>query len=121
MITQYGMSERLGLVTFEGPREGAFLDVPGARQRVTYSEQTAQLIDEEIQKLMTEAHGRVVRTLTERRATLDALAQLLLKQEVVERSMLETLLKDPTATAPAALAPVVPKAAASSVGDRHHD
>ena len=93
MITQYGMSERLGHVTFDTPRPSAFLNIPDMPQQTTYSEQTAQLIDQEISKLIADAHARVQRTLTEQRATLDALARLLLKQEVVERPMLDELLK----------------------------
>jgi cell division protease FtsH len=101
MITQYGMSERLGHVTFDAPRQGAFLNVADAPQRAAYSEQTAERIDQEIAKLITEAHARVTRTLTEKRSILDALARLLLKQEVVERAMLDELLKTPGGTAPA--------------------
>jgi cell division protease FtsH len=93
MITQYGMSESLGQVSFETPRSSAFLNVADAPQRATYSEQTAQLIDQEIAKLIAQAHARVRATLTAQRATLDALASLLLQQEVVDRPMLDKLLK----------------------------
>ncbi len=101
MITQYGMSERLGHVTFDGSSPGVYLGVPEASQHASYSEETAQLIDEEIGKLIRESHERVTRTLTERRSTLEALAKLLLKQEVVDRAMLDALLKDSNWVAPA--------------------
>ncbi|HKS56485.1 MAG TPA: ATP-dependent zinc metalloprotease FtsH [Steroidobacteraceae bacterium] len=126
MITQYGMSERLGHVTFEAPRPSAFLNVPDLSQRAAYSENTARLIDEEVAKLVAEAHERVKRTLIEKRATLDALAALLLKEEVVERTTLDELLKKsgsaPTSPAPESL----PLAAAFAVErsglaiDAHH-
>ena len=94
MVTQYGMSERLGHVTFDIVRQGTFLTMPeGPGQSSGYSEKTAQIIDEEIAKLIAEAHERVKRTLTEKRAILNELAQLLLKQEVVERAKLDELLK----------------------------
>jgi len=93
MITQYGMSDRLGQVTFDAPRSGAFLAVPDAASRGNYSEETARLIDEEIARLIREAHIRVRRTLTEKRAALDALAGLLLKQEVVDRAVLDQVLR----------------------------
>ncbi len=93
MITQYGMSDRLGQVTFDGPRSGAFLSVPDAAPRGNYSEETARLIDEEIARLINEAHTRVRRTLTEKRAALDALAGLLLEHEVVDRAALEQVLR----------------------------
>ena len=100
MITQYGMSERLGQVTFDVPRPGAYLTVPQVPQQPTYSEQTARLIDEEVARLIKEAHDRVSRTLGEQRQTLEALARLLLEREVVDRAALDTLLRD-TRGAPA--------------------
>lgn len=115
MITQYGMSERLGHVTFEAPRPSAFLNVADFSQRAVYSEDTARLIDEEIAKLIAAAHERVKRTLTERRTVLDALAALLLKQEVVERATLDELLGTAGGT-PVSRAPEpLPLAAASAV------
>ena len=92
MITQYGMSERLGQVTFDAPRAGAFLAGPEAPRQAGYSEETARVIDEEIGRLIKDAHERVQRTLTEKRATLDALARLLLEHEVVDRAALDALL-----------------------------
>ena len=93
MITQYGMSERLGQVTFDGPRQGAFLAVPQAPQPVNYSEETARLIDEEVARLIREAHDRVTQTLSEQRDTLEALARMLLEKEVIDRPALDALLK----------------------------
>jgi cell division protease FtsH len=113
MITQYGMSERLGHVTFDGSSAGTYLNVPEAPQHTPYSEETAQFIDEEIGKLIRESHERVTRTLTEQRSTLEALAQLLLKHEVVDRAMLDALLKDSTPRAPAGAAPGAPPVAAN--------
>ncbi|MBI3077702.1 MAG: ATP-dependent zinc metalloprotease FtsH [Deltaproteobacteria bacterium] len=94
MVTRYGMSEQLGLATFEEPRTSAFLNVPMLQGRREYSEQTAQAIDEEIAKLLADAHARVRATLTARRKTLDALARLLLEREVVDRAALDQLLQE---------------------------
>jgi cell division protease FtsH len=96
MITQYGMSEKLGLATFEEPRGDVFLNVPGGQGTREYSEQTAQSIDEEIKTLLDEAHHRVTKTLTAKRSTLEALAKLLLEKEVVDRPALERLLETST-------------------------
>src|SRR6266702_8663998 len=76
MITRYGMSAALGLATFEAPRQALFLQVPagGAKE---YSEETARVIDTEIQQLLEAAHLRVQATLTEKRALLESLGQLL--------------------------------------------
>ena len=92
MITRYGMSERLGLATFEEPRSSAFLNVPVPQAPREYSERTAQVIDDEIAKLLADAHTRVTETLTARRPELDALAKLLLEREVVDRAALDRLL-----------------------------
>lgn len=117
MITHYGMSERLGHVTFDGSTPGGYLNVPEVPQRMGYSEQTAQLIDAEVGKLIAEAHARVTRTLTEKRAMLDALARLLLKQEVVERAMLDEVLKGSSGDASSGAPPAaLPVAAASAIG-----
>jgi len=92
MVTQYGMSDRLGLVTFEEPRTNPFLSVTAAGRGREYSEKTAQTIDEEIRAIIGDARTRVRETLTLRRAALDALAKLLLEKEVVDRQGLEALL-----------------------------
>ncbi len=91
MVTQYGMSENLGLATFEEPR-AAFLNFPVPQGQREYSERTAQIIDEEVKKLLDGAHARVKETLISKRATLEALAKLLLEKEVVDRVTLEKLL-----------------------------
>ena len=92
MITQYGMSERLGLATFEQPRTAVYLNIPMPQGQKEYSEQTAQVIDDEIAKLMAGAQARVKETLTGRRQTLDALAKTLLEKEVVDRATLDRIL-----------------------------
>ena len=93
MVTQYGMSERLGQVTFDSPRAGAFLQVADAPMRRNYSEETAKLIDEDIARLIRDAHARVRRTLTDKRPALDALARMLLEHEVVDRAALDQVLR----------------------------
>jgi len=111
MVAQYGMSERLGQATFEFPQQ-TYLNLPdGSMPRGAYSERTARIIDEEVSKLLEEAHERVLRTLTQKRAVLDELAHLLLKQEVVERATLDELLarasgaaRQPVPTLPASAA-----------------
>lgn len=67
--------------------------------------------------MIADAHERVRGTLTEKRPFLDALARLLLTQEVVERPMLEELLARPASGAPALSPPVAAPAAAASAID----
>jgi cell division protease FtsH len=91
MVARYGMSDALGLATFEPPRQALFLNVPSMAQR-EYSEETARRIDDEIRKLFEAAHRRVRETLTAKRDVLTSLAKLLIEKEVVSRDDLMALL-----------------------------
>jgi cell division protease FtsH len=92
MITQFGMSEKLGLASLEGARTATFLTVPTHSPK-EYSEETARLIDEEVKQILTEAHTRARDLLVSRRAALEELAKLLLEKEVVDRPSLQAILK----------------------------
>jgi len=92
MVTQFGMSERLGLVALEGQRAPVFLPAPSQGGR-EYSEETARIVDEEIKKLLAEAHAKVRESLSLHRQALEELAKLLLSKEVVERPELLAILK----------------------------
>ncbi len=89
MVERCGMSERLGLATFSSAP--APLSVDGVR----YSESTAQLVDEEVRRLLNEAHDRVSSTLRERRAPLERIAQRLLEKEVLDHDALLQLIAEP--------------------------
>jgi len=91
MVARYGMTEALGLATFEPPRQALFLNVPSMAQR-EYSEETARRIDDEIRSLFEAAHERVRKTLTAKREVLTSLAKLLIEKEVVSRDDLTALL-----------------------------
>jgi len=93
MIMEYGMSERLGLMTFQRERPSAFLEVPSKITR-DFSEEKAQLIDEEIDRILRDAHDRVRTILEERRPILDRMAQLLLQKEVLEGEELRKLIQE---------------------------
>ncbi len=92
MVTQFGMSEKLGLVSLEGPRTATLLPVPTYSPK-EYSEETARLIDEEVKSILSETHGKVRKILASRRSALEELAHLLLEKEVVERPALQSILK----------------------------
>jgi cell division protease FtsH len=93
MVARYGMSEALGLATFEAPRQALFLNVPSMGQR-EYSEETARRIDAEIEQLLKTAHGRVRETLGNKRGILEALAKRLIEKEVVDRAALVQLISE---------------------------
>jgi cell division protease FtsH len=92
MVTQFGMSESLGLVSLEGPRTPMFLPVPSQSPK-EYSDETARLIDEEVKRILREAHAKVREILAAHRSPLEELARLLLEKEVVERPELQAILK----------------------------
>jgi cell division protease FtsH len=100
MVTQLGMSIKLGPITYERRRQLAFLGVAGEEER-NYSEDTAHIIAAEVHGLVEEAHLRAREILSERRPALDALAAALQEHEVMERSAIEQLLREDTAVAPA--------------------
>jgi cell division protease FtsH len=91
MATEYGMSDRLGLVTYERERRPMFLPESFTPSK-TYSEQKAAQIDEEVSRIIEEAHQRVREILGKRRGVLDKLAHLLLEKEVVQGEELRRML-----------------------------
>ncbi|MPV68383.1 ATP-dependent zinc metalloprotease FtsH [Burkholderia sp. BE17] len=92
MVMQYGMSDKIGLSTFDdaasqGRVPGAW--TPGDGR---CSEHTAQLIDEEVRALLEDAHVRVAATLGEHRDALERIAQCLLLHESIDHDMLVALI-----------------------------
>jgi cell division protease FtsH len=82
MVADYGMSDRLGLVTYERPHQPMFLP-GGSPSGKTYSEEKSAQIDEEISKVIEQAHKRVKEILSTQRSVLDDLAHLLSRKEIV--------------------------------------
>jgi len=84
MVMEYGMSEKLGPLTYTNEPHSAHLDLGmGPRQR-EYSESTAQLIDKETSDIIAEAHRKVKDILTEQQTMLEKLAKILLEKESIE-------------------------------------
>ena len=90
MLTEYGMSDALGLATLSPSRQTMFLPMPG--DQAVCSEETSRLIDEETRRMLQAAHDRTRETLLGQRATLEALAALLIEKEVVDRDTLTQVL-----------------------------
>ncbi len=86
MVTRWGMSERLGAVQL-APRQNAYLGAPawgGMGGERPFSEETAQVIDEEVLRILNECHAEATRLLREHRRELDALVAALLKHETLD-------------------------------------
>jgi cell division protease FtsH len=92
MVTEWGMSDRVGAINFDAGRRNRFLDVPQPAERGPYSEDTARLIDEEVKLIVTEAHNDARRILMDKRAMLEAVTRRLLDKEVMEGDELRAML-----------------------------
>jgi len=93
MVCQWGMSDRLGAVTFQHGEPHPFLGRE-LTQPKDFSEYTAQVIDEEIQKIVGDMEQKAEKTLTDNRDKLEALAKELLKHETLTRSEVDKILSD---------------------------
>jgi cell division protease FtsH len=91
MIREYGMSERLGPITFERERRPLFLETMMTPSK-DYSEATAQDIDQEVGALVDKAHQRAREILEKERPVLEKAAKILLNKEVLEGEELRAIL-----------------------------
>jgi cell division protease FtsH len=92
MVKQFGMSEKLGYVTFEKEKGPLFLPSPFSSGR-EYSEDTAKQIDEEVKRIIDESHQKIKEILTVKRDKLEELARFLMEKEVVEEEDLKRILQ----------------------------
>jgi cell division protease FtsH len=93
MVTDWGMNERLGFVYYGGEsdaRNPFLADFPSGRD---YSEQTQQIIDEEVKRLLDEAYNETVQLLEANREKLNTIAQALLKHETLTGEEIEALMR----------------------------
>jgi len=89
-VTQYGMSDKLGPLTFGKKEEMIFLGREISEQR-NYSDEVAAKIDEEVREIIDRAYDRAKEALTQQRAVLDRLAGLLVEKETIEGEEFESL------------------------------
>ncbi len=92
MVTEYGMSEKFGPLTFEKERRPMFLDVGLPQGPKEYSEETAREIDEEVKRLIDGAYQKVKSTLTVNQDKLKTLASVLLEKETIEGEEIRKIL-----------------------------
>ena len=91
MVCQWGMSEKLGAVTFRQGEPHPFLGKELSEPR-DFSEHTARLIDEEIRNILWKTEKKAVALLTENRETLDHIARQLLEHETLNREEVNQIL-----------------------------
>jgi cell division protease FtsH len=83
MVTEWGMSDKLGPLSYGKKEEQIFLGREIAQHR-DYSEQTAIEIDSEVKRIVTENYERAKKLITDRRETLDRLTTALLEKETLD-------------------------------------
>ncbi len=94
MVKEYGMSEKLGLLTYERPHN---LFLKGDNWRPTekeYSDEVAAIIDSETKRIIDEAHSRTYKIVTEKKKTVEKLAKILLEKEVVEKKEFQKIVTE---------------------------
>ena len=91
MVTQWGYSEKLGKVAYGSNQQEVFLGHSVAQEK-NVSEETSQIIDEEVRRLVDEGFKEAKRILTKRKKDLETLAQGLLEYETLSGSEIEDLL-----------------------------
>ena len=92
MVTQFGMSDALGMVQYGGDNEYVFLGRDMAQSK-EYSEDTAQLIDGEVKTIITNAYDRANRLITENKDKVKAIAEALKEYETLDASQVEEIVK----------------------------
>ena len=92
MVTEWGMSDKLGLVTYGSNSQTVFLG-KDMETHNAYSDETARTIDEEIKRIITTAHERAVRFLTEKRSVLDNMARVLIERETIYTEEVDLLME----------------------------
>jgi cell division protease FtsH len=98
MVREYGMSEKLGPITFERERRPLFLETVMPQGTKDYSEATALAIDQEVAVLVDRAHQRAREVLEQEKPILEKAAKILLEKEVLEGEELREILNSKAQT-----------------------
>ena len=101
MVCQWGMSEKVGPLTFSRGEEHPFLGRKLGTEK-SFSERMAWLIDQEIEKFVRDAEKTATDIVAQNRAPLERLAEALLEEEVLERNRVEEILRRAGVAVPAA-------------------
>jgi len=92
LITKYGMSEKLGPITFGKTDEMIFLGREITMEK-NYSEDVAKQIDEEVKNFIKKAYDVAEKIITSRKKVLDAIANKLIEKETIEHEEFDNLIK----------------------------
>jgi cell division protease FtsH len=92
MVTRFGMSEKLGNLTYGLQQNARFLNATLVNNERNYSEKTSEDIDAEVRRISDELYGRAKTVLNSRRAELERIAKELVHKETLDQQHLERLL-----------------------------
>ncbi len=92
MVSRWGMSERLGTISFS-ERQSPFAGGGETGAPSNYSEETAELIDEEVDRIVRSSYAKTVELLTAYRPTLDRIAQELRRKETIDAKQLLSIME----------------------------
>ena len=95
MVTRFGMSERIGLMAVGDAEQEVFLGRE-LMQRREVSEHTAQQVDEEVKRILDDAHGRAQHVIEDNKALLESIAKALLDRETLDAAELALLVEGKT-------------------------
>jgi cell division protease FtsH len=98
MVTEWGMSDKLGPLAYGKKEEQIFLGREIAQHR-DYSEHTAIEIDNEVKRIVNDNYARAKRLITERKETLDTLTKALLEKETLDSLEIDAIINGQPATA----------------------
>jgi cell division protease FtsH len=93
MVTRFGMSDRMGNLTYGKPLAGRFLQSAFSGEERNYSDKTAEAIDDEVHRLIDECYDRSRNTLLTRYPQLERIAQELITKETLDRAALDELVR----------------------------
>jgi cell division protease FtsH len=119
MVSEWGMGEQTGPVVYDLSDGSPYLSQQAleGHERV-YSEVTAQRLDTEVERLITQAHQQARSVLTEHRDALDRLAKALLQEEVLEREQVLAIVNGSQKTPDAVSAEKAPRNETVPIAER---
>jgi len=93
MVTEFGMSDRLGPMTFGKRHDHVFLGREFGHER-DYGENIATIIDEEVTRLVSENYSRVKESLLKHRPHMDAIVKVLLEKETLDKKEVDAIIEE---------------------------